>query len=288
MVGFFFPLSPYRTKSGGILRRISDDFFSIGVDNPEDYVIECQSTSDNTIIIRVFQYISSFAIEGGEIEGNTLSIHIPAAGILFLRSTRNTPDQMNIRISAVGSSMEFTVPVLKVKDYNLTSIFKEKLFFLLPFYLFNYENRFSLYDVDGDARNQLMNEIKEMVRGLDDLTESGELSYFERATIILIFKLVVENLARNHEHILKGVDHIMGGKIIEYEAYNIYAEGKADGKAEGIKEGLKEGEEKGETKFGKLMLILLSNGLSSDMEKAVTDINVRKELYKKYKIDDAE
>jgi hypothetical protein len=88
--------------------------------------------------------------------------------------------------------MEFTVPVLKVKDYNLVSILKEKLLLLLPFYLFNCENGFSLYDIDEDARNQLLDEIKEMVRALDDLAERGEISQFERITIILMFNHVIK------------------------------------------------------------------------------------------------
>ena len=280
--------------TSGIFRRISDDFFSIGRDNPEKYVIECQSTSDTTIIIRIFQYITSFAIEGGEIEGNTLSIHIPAAGILYLRSTRNTPDQMNIRISAAGSSMEFTVPVLKVKDYNLVSIFKEKLLFLLPFYLFNYENGFSLYDIDEDARNQLLDEIKEMVRALDDLTESGEISQFERITIILMFNHVIKHLARKYEHILKGVDHIMGGKVIEYEAYNVYKEGKdagikegrnagiKEGRSEGIKEGRKEGKDEGHKEMAGLMAFLVKNGRTDDIVKASTDERFLNQLLADY------
>ena len=51
-----------------------------------------------------------------------------------------------------------------------------------------------------------------------------------------------------------------------------------------IAEGLAQGMAKGEDQLGSLIQLLLSKGLTSDIQKAVSDKNAREELYLKYGI----
>ena len=62
-------------------------------------------------------------------------------------------------------------------------------------------------------------------------------------------------------------------------------EGRKEGRVEGRKEGRVEGRKEGEDKLGKLIALLLANGLTDDARLAALDKSARAELYRKYGID---
>ena len=127
-------------------KRVTDSSFSIidSEGNETFFIIEAQSTPDNTMIIRIFEYATQVALDASTLENNKLTVTIPHASVIFLRSNSNTPDEMIIEIITPGGNVSFTVPVLKVKTYSLSDIFEKELYFLLPFYIFNMEKDFPL------------------------------------------------------------------------------------------------------------------------------------------------
>ena len=112
-------------QDGKEQKRITDSSFSIiSEDNSEEkFILECQSTDDDTLLIRIFEYITQEALDSGTITKYQLTVTIPHAAILFLRSKNNTPNSMNIVIHTPGGSVSFNVPVLKVQSYSLEQIF---------------------------------------------------------------------------------------------------------------------------------------------------------------------
>ena len=49
---------------------------------------------------------------------------------------------MKLVIRTENGQVDTTVQVLKLSDYNVETIFDRKLYFLIPFYLFNFEKQF--------------------------------------------------------------------------------------------------------------------------------------------------
>ena len=111
-------------QDGNEQKRITDSSFSIiSNDNSEDkFILECQSTDDDTLLIRIFEYITQEALDSGFITKYKLTVTIPHAAVLFLRSKKNTPNSMNIVINTPGGSVSFDVPVIKVQSYSLQQI----------------------------------------------------------------------------------------------------------------------------------------------------------------------
>ena len=129
-------------QDGNEQKRITDSSFSIISGRQEDkYIFECQSTADNTMLIRIFEYITQEALDSGKILKHKLIVTIPNAAVLFLRTKKDTPDAMNIVIHTPGGTVDFDVPIMKVNSYSLAQIFEKDLYFLLPFYIFNLEKK---------------------------------------------------------------------------------------------------------------------------------------------------
>lgn len=108
-------------QDGKSQKRINDSSFTIiNSDGREErFIIEVQSTADSSMIIRIFEYAVQVAIDADSVTGNKLTVIIPNASIIFLRSTSITPDRMTIEIRVPGGEVNFDVPVLKVKSYTL-------------------------------------------------------------------------------------------------------------------------------------------------------------------------
>ena len=78
----------HHTKTG---EKITDSRLKIA---DKVYHIECQSTSDAEMVIRMIEYDFAIGIEHAEKQGRRYRIEFPKSCVLFLRSSGNTPDYL--------------------------------------------------------------------------------------------------------------------------------------------------------------------------------------------------
>ena len=121
------------------------------------------------MLVRIFEYVTQIALDEGELAGNTLTVEFPHSMVLFLRSTKKTPDTMSIEMKTPGGTVRFGVPVMKAQRYSLEEIFQKKLLFLLPFYIFSYESRLKEYNENEEKLEALKEEYKEIAKRLEQL-----------------------------------------------------------------------------------------------------------------------
>ncbi len=74
----------------------------------------------------------------------------------------------------------------------------------------------------------------------------GNISGYERNTVIDLSVSVVRSIARKYETIRKEIGEYMGGKVLNYPTKEIYNRAKEEGLKEGLKRGIKKKEKKKE------------------------------------------
>ena len=192
------------------------------------------------MLVRIFEYDAQIALDSGNIVDNVLTVTFPNSAVIFLRHSGKTPNEMRIRMITPGGSTEYFVPVVKVQKYNLEEIFRKRLLFFIPFYIFSHEKQFPKYEHSEIKLQKLCEEYSYIRTKLDDLQKAGEVSEFTKSAVCATTNHVLALIAQKYQSVQKGVENIMRGKIIEYEAKTIrnkaIAEGRAEGKAEGIAE----------------------------------------------------
>ena len=174
-----------------------------------------------------------------------LIVSFPNSAILFLRSTSSTRDYMQIVMKTPGGEVSYTVPVMKVKDYSLEEIFDRKLYFLIPFYIFTYENRFDRIERNQDMLDSLQQEYRGITDRLDQLAQDGVINTFYKVSIVDMTNRVMQNIAAKYENTREGMGAIMGGQVLDYEARRLKYQFLEEGRLEGIEEGRLEGIEAG-------------------------------------------
>ena len=216
------------------------------------YLIECESSPvRNSFLVRLSQYVITTGIdENRETEGGKLIITLPRTAVLSLRSTRNTPDALEIIIRTEQGEVHTKVIVVKMSDYSIDDIFQKKLYLLIPFILFNREKILKQAEKDDRKRGELLAEIQGVFTRLDALIPEDEnkdtlIDVFASKSLKTAAAKVAEGLAAKYPKIREGVKAIMGGKIYDYEAKRIKREGIQEGIQQGIQEGKQEGMQQG-------------------------------------------
>ena len=227
-------------QDGNEDKRITDTSFKIIGTTQKEYHSECQSTPDNTMLIRFFEYDSQIALDEGEINGNVLTVTFPHSAVLYLRHDERTPEHLKIRMVTPGGELTYEIPVMKAQRYTIEEIFKKKLLFLIPFYIFSHEKRFDEYESDDNKLNILKAEYEKIKGKLEEMLIGGQITEYTKCTIVDMSNKVLKNIAQKHTKIQEGVKSVMGGKVLDYEAKEILNQGKREGRQEGVQEGRQE------------------------------------------------
>ena len=240
-------------------KRITDTNFAVYGTVRKIYHWECQSTPDSRMLIRLFEYDAQIALDQGEIVKEVLTVEFPHTAVLYLRYAKTkTPDAYKYVIKTPGGRVEYDVPLFKTQQYTLDEIFEKKLFLLIPFYIFSKEAEFSMYEAEPLKLEALKNEYMEIIERLDQMVQEGWLSDFDRSTLLETAKEVMDEIAKKYQVVVKGMDQIMGGALLETNARKI----KNEGRVEGFDE-----------KGIKIFLNLLATGMSENEAQCLAEID---------------
>ena len=234
---------------------ITDSCLKIG---DKLYHIECQSTDDTTMAIRMIEYDFSIAVENAHKQGRRYRMDFPRSCVLYLRSGNNTPDFLGVEMAlADGNIVLYQISTIKLETYTKDSIFEKNLLMLLPFYIMRYEK-----NIHEEIRTNLVKELS----GADKAALYMDLNK-------LIIK-IADYICQSEEVVRKGIGDVMGGKVLELESERLRAEGEKIGEIRG--------EAKGEERLSILINRLILDGRSAEIKSVVTNAEIRKQMYKEY------
>ena len=242
------------------------------------YHIECQSTDDTTMAIRMIEYDFSIAVENVQKLGRRYRMEFPKSCVLYLRSGSNTPDFLEVEmVLSDEHTLLYRIPTIKLESYTKESIFEKDLLMLLPFYIMRYEKNIHEMSENPELFQALLNEYEEIRTNL-----VKELSGEDKAVLYMdLNKLIIkiaDYICQNEEVVRKGIGEVMGGKVLELESERLRAEGEAIGTEIGKAIGKAEGEER----LSVLINRLIMDGRSKEIQAVVTNAETRKQLYKEY------
>lgn len=206
----------YQTKQGEI---ITDSHLMI---LDKAYHIECQSTNDSSMVIRMIEYDFSISLEFMRLEDGKYRMYFPHSCILYLRGNQDRKLLSVEMIMPDGSVTEYKVPAIYVGHYTKDEILQKQLFFLLPFYIMRYEK--GNLEAEYPELKAMLEEYREIEKCLEEefLEEGKEKAYRDLIELIL---RIAEYILRNQEEARKGFGDVMGGKVLELESDKLIQEG---------------------------------------------------------------
>ena len=210
---------------------ITDSIIRIG---GHIYHLECQSSKDRTMVIRMFEYDISIALEHASLGEHAIwEIAFPQSCVLYIRNHRSLPDYHEAIVTfADGQKVRYRVPVLQAKRYTVDRIFEKRLLILLPYHILRYEHFLKHNGTNSKKVKHLLDDFREINRKLEDASEKEQKSHFYMDMIVLIEKIADYIIPKDND-IRKGLGEIMGGKILKLRSEELLEQGEARGEARG-------------------------------------------------------
>ena len=221
-------------------KRITDSHFSISQNGiMKKYHLECESKKyDGTILIRLFEYDSLVAMDGAESDKDKLRVRFPYTGLLLLRDSNNAPREAEIVIETNEGNVSYHIPIIRESDFDIDTIFEKKLYFLIPFYIFNYESEFKDMENDQSMVEAMFEKLDSIFKRLEKENSEGRLSVLSHSVIINNTHRVMAKLTANHKVLKEKVGDFMGGQVLDLPEIRAYDEGVAKGIEQGIEQGI--------------------------------------------------
>ena len=220
----------HQTKNG---RIITDSHLLIA---NRIYHIECQSTDDSTMVIRMIEYDFAISLEHVQKENGRYRMYFPQSCVLYLRGTKKR-DTISVEIVMPdGNTVEYTVPVVQVQRFTCDDMLQKHLLFLLPYHVIKYEQEKGL-DTDSEKWKELLDEYAKIEKYLEKnfLEKGNEKAYRDMVELII---RIADYVFRDNEKVRKGFGDVMGGKVLELESDKLIQRGIEQGLEQGIEQGI--------------------------------------------------
>ncbi len=260
---------------GSEKKKITDSHFCIMQEGITKYYhMECESSGfDESYLIKMFEYTSLIAKDEAEHGKAALHVRFPYTGLLLLAGGRGVPESAEVIITTPKGEMSYDIVIINRKDIGLDEIFKKRLYFLIPFYIFNYKDSINLIDDDPGRQEELTEKYKEIYRRLDEALNERKLSLFSFGVIIESMRRVSYNMTLGYEKVHKKVGDMMGGQIMDLEWIKAWRAAEAEGETKGEKKGREEG---------------IDIFIADKREDGIPEEKIREKLKKYYGLEDAE
>ena len=218
-----------------VSKVISDSYLKL---NGVIYHIECQSTADGSILIRILDYNMQIAYENAKLNTTKeiLEVKLPNSAIMMLRPTSEDEPKKTERIIRYyykDQQIDMVVPVMHVQGYSMKEIYEKNLYFLIPFFPLRYEK-----SIEHIANNCLENleeydkiysELKEFTALFYDAYIHDKLSENYTRELATLYRKVVNLISDKLEDDYKErLVNTMDGQVLELQCQKWFREGREE------------------------------------------------------------
>ena len=135
---------------------------------------------------------------------------------------------------------------------------------------------------DPQLFQELLNEYEVIRSKLEvEITESGRSELF--SDLIGLITRISDYIFRNEEKVRKGIGEVMGGHVLELESEK-RARRMAEAKEQGREQGMAQGMAQGEERLSVLINRLILDNRGNEIQKVVTDKEMREAMYREYQL----
>lgn len=197
------------------------------------YHIECQSTSDGLMVIRMIEYDFRIALEetrnilmnelkkkSNERSKEPLSFRFPQSCMVCVRPGIEKEDSLKLQIVMPdGEKVLYEVPIVQAQSFSKEDMFKKRLLILIPFYVLRYE-----YEIK-DGKNEILGKLKSEYEYIKEqlIAEGNFLNeprlYYDLA---VLSQKILDYVGKGNADYKERMGNIMGGVILEMESDKIW------------------------------------------------------------------
>lgn len=213
-------------EEGRSQKRTADSIIEI---RQKTYHIECQSTDDNEMELRMVEYDFRIASDRRrKNENGEWILPFPKSAVIYLRQTPRTPKELRVRLILPDETeAAYQIPAVRLQEYSKEEIFDKQLLFFLPYYILRFENELGEIAQDEARFMDFREDYADIYGRLKRLQEREIIDILYLNDLVELIKRLVEYVAKDNESV-KEVSR-MGGKVLELESDRLLRKGREEG-----------------------------------------------------------
>ncbi|MCQ2497089.1 MAG: hypothetical protein MJ131_10925 [Lachnospiraceae bacterium] len=210
---------------------ITDSVLSI---SGHTYHIECQSNDDSYMVVRMFEYDYSIALEQLiRDEAGNFIIKLPESCVVYLRDSESVSRQARLKLLFPDDqTLVYQMKTICVQDYTKDDIFEKRLLMFLPYYILRYKEIPSAKKSDRDKLSKFLTEFREIQEGLEAYSANDEEKAMYYSNLCQLITKVGDYIIKS-EAVKRRVREIMGGKVLKLQTEIWFEQGLATGEVRG-------------------------------------------------------
>jgi hypothetical protein len=232
-------------KRSDMLLRVGDGMFHV----------ELQSSNDNSIALRVIEYSFRAAVQHGRsLSGDFLELDFPKSVVFYLRSNKNTPKELTVRLRLPDDSVAaFKIPVRRLNEYTPEELTEASKVVFAPFFPMNFEGE-NLKS--PEQFEKLKTSVDTIIDGIKAKKDESVINQRTADLAVKALEGVLKNVLLHSAFDKKEVEKVMEAVEKKYILEPLNWEekgikkgikiGEARGRKEGEAKGRQEGEARGE------------------------------------------
>lgn len=205
------------------------------------YHLECQSTDDNAMVIRMMEYDFAIALEEVLSKGKPYRMKFPQSCVIYIRDGDDAKRNMQIEVELPdGNTFLYSTKVVNMQQYSKDEIFRKQLLMFLPYYILRYEKNLPTNNkADEEKLQALLDEYSDICQQLEETL--GVMGQSELYSDLIDLIQRISNHVIKSKHVKKKVGDMMGGKVLELKSERDRRLGREEGIEEGITQGITQG-----------------------------------------------
>ena len=211
----------------GIGERVSDFLMRIGEGT---YLLECQSSDDGSMAIRMAEYAFTAARQSAEWGSGHVRIPLPHFSVIYVKRTERTPGRTVVTfVFPDGREAEYGSDNVILENLTKEYITGRKLYPYIPYYMARYEKEM----ISGTGMEKLERELEYFRDALIRHHGTGELTDEEAVDLMDFVNVIITHITNGNENEERLVK-IMGGTVIETASEKLINQGLSQGLSQGL------------------------------------------------------
>jgi len=186
--------------------------------------IDCTSTNDMSIVLRVFDYGYRDALKHREVGKDKITLKFPQPKIILLEHNSKSPDEIILELDfGARGKIDFSVPTVKFLDYSIDDLNDQHMVILLPLYLLKLRQQIEKaikQDTVRQSAQVLKNLINDgILKTIEDNQKAGYIDGYDAHVLVGLVEQLYNHLYGGiKEFEEEGVDSAMGDiLLVRYE-----------------------------------------------------------------------
>lgn len=173
------------------------------------YHFECQYSDDKMMVFRMFEYDFHIALVEARRNQNFTEFNFPRSCVFYIVPKDSMPKDLEMTVHFQNGIHTYSVPVIRLYDYELDEIEQKDLFLFLPYEVLRHTRNVTTQKHLAEYEKDINNVYSKIIEIIRKAYGSNRINDEEMLTLLNMLKDTAEYKLKDYPQIWKGVDDML-------------------------------------------------------------------------------